>query len=117
VARERDYAAEYAHRQELAQERGFSSYGEEREFRYETRFEREIAGESELWREFGPGGDYRSADPQQLAGFYEFVLEPTMHGGEPTGMEKHNAVSYFIDEFDMTEDEAVAAMKEAFGYE
>ena len=116
MARQRDYAAEYARRQELAAERGFSSYSEERTFRRETRFEREIAGESEEWQSRFPG-DWRQADPTQLNAFYEAVVEPTSTGREPTGMDKHNAVAYFIEYEDMSEEEAVAAMKEAFGYE
>jgi hypothetical protein len=116
VARNRDYAAEYAHRVELAHQRGFESYSAEREYRSETQFEREIAGQSELWQERMPG-DWRSASPEQLAGFYEYVIEPLSHGGDITGMEKHNAVAYFIDYFDMSEDEAVEAMREAFQYE
>lgn len=114
----RNYAAEYARRQELAAERGFSSYSEERAFRAETKFEREIAGESAEWEKWHPeGGDWRSASPKQLAAFYENIIEPTSHGGEPTGIEKHNAVQYFMDYEDMSQEEAVAAMKEAFGYE
>lgn len=116
MARQRDYAAEHARRVELAHERGFSSAAEERAFRAETKFEREIAGESEEWQSRFPG-DYRQANPQQLSAFYEAVIEPTTSGREPTGMDKHNAVAYFIEYEDMSEEEAVAAMKEAFGYE
>lgn len=114
--KERDNAAEWARRVELAHERGFSSVYEEQQFRKETKFEREIAGMSEEWQERHPG-DWRRADPNQLAAFYESVVEPTATGREPTGMDKHNAVAYFIEYEDMSEDEAVAAMKEAFGYE
>lgn len=116
MARERNHAAEYARRLELAHERGFSSVREETEFRKESKFEREIAGESEEWQSRFPG-DWRQANPQQLSAFYESVVEPTSTGREPTGMDKHNAVAYFIEYEDMSEEEAVAAMKEAFGYE
>ena len=112
----RDYAAEYERREELAHERGFESYAEERAFREETQFERELAGSSEEWQE-RHGGDWRQDNPQQLAAFYENVLEPQMNGEPPSGMDKHNAVAYFIEWEDMDEDDAVAAMKEAFGYE
>lgn len=115
MARQRDYAAEYARRSELAQQRGFESYSAERSLRAETKFEREVAGESEEWQSSHPG-DWRQANPEQLAAFYEKVLEPQMRGNV-TGMDKHNAVAYYIEYEDMSEDDAVAAMKEAFNYE
>lgn len=115
--RERNNAAEWARRKELAQERGFSSVYKERQYRRETKFEREIAGESEEWQSRFPGVDWRQANPKQLTAFYEAIVEPTSTGRVPTGMDKHKAVAYFIEWEDMSEDDAVAAMKEAFGYE
>ena len=115
MARQRDYAAEEARRNELARERGFESRSAERAYRSETKFEREVAGESEEWQQSHPG-DWRHANPEQLNAFYEKVLEPQMRGNV-TGMDKHNAVAYYIEFEDMSEDEAVAAMKEAFNYE
>lgn len=113
MALARDYAAEYARRQELAEQRGFSSYSEERAFRRETSFEREIAGESAEYKEMHPGIDWRQENPQQLAAFYENVVEPSSRG--VTGLDRHNAVAYYIEYEDMSEDEAVAAMRENFG--
>lgn len=55
--------------------------------------------------------------PQQVTAFYEAIIEPTSTGQPPTGMDKHRAVAYFIKWEDMSEEQAVAAMKEAFGYE
>lgn len=115
--KERNNAAEYARRVELAHERGFSSVREETKFRRETKFERDIAGRSEEWNERFPGVDYRQANPKQLYAFYNAIVEPTSTGSSPTGMDKHNAVAYFIEWEDMSEEDAVAAMKEAFGYE
>lgn len=115
MARQRDYHAEEVRRNELAQERGFSNRAEERAFRAETKFEREVAGESEEWQSSHPG-DWRQANPEQLNAFYEKVLEPASRGNV-TGMDKHNAVAYYIEYEDMSEDDAVAAMKEAFNYE
>jgi hypothetical protein len=116
MARQRDYHAEEVRRNELAQERGFSNRAEERAYRSETKFEREIAGQDETWQQkFGT--DWQHANPRQLASYYENVLEPQLDGREVTGLDKHNAVAYYIEFEGMTEDEAVAAMKEAFGYE
>jgi hypothetical protein len=114
MARQRNYAAEYVARQERATERGFSSYYEERQFRVETAFEREIAGESIEWQERNPG-DWRSANPEALAMFYERVLEPMTNGQPVTGMDRHNAVAFFIEYEDMSEEAAIDAMRELYG--
>jgi hypothetical protein len=113
MARQRDYAAEYAARQERAREHGFESYAAERAYRSETKWEREIAGTSTEWQERHPG-DWRNANPEQLNAYYENVLVPMM-SGTVTNMDRHNAVQYFVDYEDMTVEEAIAAMREILG--
>jgi hypothetical protein len=113
VAKERNHAATYQRRVELARERGFDSLRAEREYRAETKWERDIAGNSEEWHQMHPG-DWRSANPRQLNAFYEAVVEPGSRGGV-TGLDRHNAVAYYIEFEDMSEDEAVDAMRENFG--
>ena len=113
MARQRDYAAEYAARQERAREHGFQTYTEERRFRESTRFEREIAGLSEEWRNLHPG-NYRTANPVELAAFYRMVVEPSSTG-RVTGEERRLAVAYFIEYEDYSEQEAIEAMRSLYG--
>lgn len=113
MARQRDYAAEYAARVERAHERGFSSLSEERQFRSETKWEREIAGMSEEWRNIH-SQDYRQANPRELAAFYEMVVEPSSTG-TVTGQERHLAVAYFVEYEDYSQEDAIAAMRALYG--
>jgi hypothetical protein len=54
--------------------------------------------------------------PQEMKDAYHERSEIIADAGdEPTGRSRHDLVSYFIDYEGMTEDEAVAAMREIFG--
>jgi len=107
LARQRNYAAEYAARQQRAQERGFASYAEERAFRTETVVERTEAAEA-------LGVNVRTSDPQALNRYYEEVLVPIALGEEVTGQRRHDAVGAFMD-LGYSEEEAIEAMREIYG--
>lgn len=54
--------------------------------------------------------------PQEMKDAYRERNEIISEAGEePTGRSRHDLVSYFIDYEGMTEDEAVAAMREIWG--
>lgn len=104
----RNYAAEYAAREQRAQARGFSSYHEERSFREETKTERLQAAEQ-------LGENVRTADPQMLMEYYENILVPSATQPEVTGTMRHDAIAFYIDQMGYTLDEAIDAMRELYG--
>jgi hypothetical protein len=108
MARARNYAAEYAARQQRAQERGFSSYAEERQFRTETVEERREAAEA-------LGVHPNIGDPTALTRYYEDILLPIATEEEVSGRMRHDAVAYFVDVMGYSEEDAIAAMRELYG--
>lgn len=111
MARSRNYAAEEARRNELAQQRGFSNRSEERAFRREHQEEmRQAATALNL-------SPTRHGNPQGLVSYYENVYVPMMTGTDAsnaTGTDRHNAVTAFVD-MGYSQEEAIELMRELYG--
>lgn len=107
--RQRDYVAEHAARNARAQERGFSSYAEERQFRSETKEERAATAEA-------LGTRPNIGDPNAAMSYYERVLVPiaTMEPGVITGNMRHQAVGAYVN-LGYSQEEAIEMMRELYG--
>lgn len=97
-----------ARRNELAQERGFQNYYEERKFREETKEERAQAAEA-------LGVSPERGDPNRLVDYYEKVLVPIATEEEITGIMRHDYIAWLIEHEGLTEEEAIDAMREFYG--
>ena len=106
----------YTFRDQRSKDWGFTGYRQERKYREEHRGSIDEAGHSLAWRQTHyEQGDYRSNNPKQLEAFKTQILDVANNPYLTLGDKRHAAVAYFVEWENVSQEEAIAAMRLIYG--